>query len=212
MTRLAVLGLCGALAWAGPVGAQDAFDLVFRSGTLDALPEGSELRYDAAGADDEWGEVIVGLRPDDEVRVERPVEAEAGEEPAAQVLGRFPASIGNPIAMVFLERTVRTISEETGGSPYYIRNRMRDALAEAGEVEEVTVPWDGASVAAAEVVLTPFADDARRAELGPFVDLEIRVVVSEEVPGWYHSMSVEAPATERRDAYGATLALSEVEP
>lgn len=209
---LLTLSVLGALAGPGALHAETAFDLIFRSGTLDGLPQGTELRYDAegpTGAEADWRQVTVDLLPGDEAVVER--WADEGDTPA-QVLGSFRDPIGNPVAMLFLERTVRAIAEQTGGSPYYIRNRMRDALGGPGKVEAVTVPWDGASVPATAVALTPFADDAHRDNLGAFADLEIRVVMSEEVPGWYHSMSVEAPATGDAAGYEASLALAGVGP
>ena len=59
--------------------------------------------------------------------------------------------------------------------------------------------------------MRPFAEDAHRAQLGRFADLEIRVVVSADVPGWYHSLSAAIPATEARDAFAASLTLAGVE-
>lgn len=212
MARIVTLSLCAALAGAGPLHAETAFDLIFRSGTLDGLPQGTELRYDAegpAGEEEDWRQVVVDLAPGDEARVERWAE---GADGPTQVLGSFKASIGNPVVMLFLERSVRAISEQTGGSPFYIRNRMRDALGGTGEVEAVEVPWDGGTVPATAVVLEPFADDPHRGELGGFADLVLRVVVSEAVPGWYHSMSVEAPAGGTGEGYAASLALAEVAP
>lgn len=211
MGRIATLSLCMTLAGAGALRAESAFDIVFRSGTLDGLPEGSELHYDGSGLsqaerDTDWSRVVVGL-DDGAARVE----AAAPDAEERRVLGSFPAGVGNPIAMVFLERTVKDISEATGGSPFYIRNRMREALAADGAVGAATADWEGREVPATEVVLVPFAQDARRAELGRFADLEIRVVVSEEVPGWYSSISAEAPAAEGGAPYATSVALREVE-
>jgi hypothetical protein len=202
MGRIASLGvavtLAGALGQAGTLGAQEAspraFELVFRTGTLDGLPEGTELRYAGTQAPegapgDGWRSLVVGLAPGGRAVVEG-VEDDA----AARVIGNFDAGVGNPLAMVFLESTVTAIAEATGGSPFYIRNRIRDAMAGPGEVQEAVAQWEGAEVAATEIVLLPFVADAHRAELGAFADLEIRVVVSDQVPGWYRSISAEVPA------------------
>jgi hypothetical protein len=231
MGRIATLG--AALALAAALGgasapsapsAQEAgpraFDLVFRTGTLDGLPEGTELRYAgpaaAEGASgDGWRSVVVGLAPGGRAVVEG-----AQDEAAPRVIGSFDAGVGNPLAMVFLESTVNAVAEATGGSPFYIRNRIRDALAAPGQVEEAVARWEGAEVAATEVVLLPFAADAHRAEFGAFADLEIRVVVSEAVPGWYRSISATAPAGEPpagtppggAAGYAASLSLAEAGP
>lgn len=210
-TALLALGLGLGI---GPAKAETAFELVFRGGTLNDFDAGSTLEYlgtDSFGSTAEGAEerIVVTLPEPDRVTIAR--SAAEGDEPG-RVLGQFDAAVGNPLAMFFFERTVRSISGETGGSPYYIRNRMREALGEPGNMSEVTVPWNGAEVAATEITLQPFENDARRAELGPFADLEIRVTVSEDVPGWYHSLSASTPATEAGPGYRAELDLAEVEP
>jgi len=213
MNRIVTLSLGLALLAATPLRAESAFDLLFRSGTLDGLPEGTELHYAAAGLEDQrdqsaWREVVLDLGPENSARLERQLE----DEGAARPLGSFSAAIGNPVGMMFLEQTVNSVSAATGGSPFYIRNRIREALGGEGEVEAVTVSWEGAEVPATAVALRPFAEDAHRAQLGRFADLEIRVVVSEDVPGWYLTLSAEAPAAEAEEAYATSLSLSEVAP
>lgn len=214
MGRIAALALGASLLGAGALQAETAFDVVFRSGTLDGLPAGTELRYDGEGlveaqSDEEWQEVVVDLGPGDEALVKRLLVK--GEEPG-RVLGSFDAGVGNPVAMLFLERTVNVISRETGGSPFYIRNRIRDTLGQPGVLEAVTVDWQGEAVPATKVVLVPFARDAHRADLGLYADLAIEVVVSEAVPGWYYSISAEAPATGTEAAYATSLSLAGVGP
>ena len=55
--------------------------------------------------------------------------ARATDKP--QPVGTFPAGVANPLLLYFLETTVRATAEATGGSPYYIRNRIREALVAA---------------------------------------------------------------------------------
>ena len=105
---------------------------------------------------------------------------------------------------------MHTISEATGGGRIYIRNRIKDALAGPGEVAEVTVPWEGEEVAATRVTLTPFADDSNRQQLGAYADLQLQATVSEEVPGWYHSLSATTPAYGADGGGSAELELAEV--
>jgi hypothetical protein len=214
MFRIVTLSLGLALVAGGPLRAESAFDLVFRSGTLDGLPEGTELHYDAAGlsgaaGQTAWREVVVGLGPENSVQLSGQPAEEAG---AAQPLGSFDASIGNPVGMMFLEQTVNSVSTATGGSPFYVRNRIRDALGGEGAAEAVTATWEGTEVPATEIALRPFAEDAHRAQLGRFADLEIHVVVSEAVPGWYLSIRAEAPAAGAEEAFATSLSLAGVEP
>ena len=62
--------------------------------------------------------------------------------------------MANPLLLYFLETTVRVMAEATGGSPYYIRNRIREAL--------VASDLGAADGAEREVTLTPFAADPNR--------------------------------------------------
>ena len=55
---------------------------------------------------------------------------EATARPHAGRHASRPAS-ANPLLLYFLETTVRAMAEATGGSPYYIRNRIREALVAA---------------------------------------------------------------------------------
>ena len=87
----------------------------------------------------------------------RLVRQEGGE---AVPLGTFPTSTANPLLLYFLEATVRVMPEATGGSPYSVRNRIREALvaSDLGSVQgEVR-----------EVVLAPFTRDANRDRMGAF--------------------------------------------
>ena len=59
------------------------------------------------------------------------------------------------------------------------------------------------------MVLRPFREDTHRAQLGGFADLEIRVVMSDAVPGWYRSLAAEAPAAGEAEAYASALTLAE---
>ncbi len=185
--------------------AETAFEMTFRSGTLDAFDAGDELRYQS---------IVSGTRGDEEVRAMVAVrlsedgvaaleQSEAGD--TERPLGRFDASVGNPVAMFFLERTIRTIAEATGGSGFYLRNRIKDALRAPEQVQTVEVDWNGERIEATEVVLAPFDLDPNRARLGRFGDLRIRLVMGEDVPGWYYALRADA------EGFGSTLSLAEVD-
>ncbi len=92
----------------------------------------------------------------------------------------FPAAGANPVLLFFLENVLRATTAASGGSPYYLRNRMIAAL-------NVAVP------AADEVVLTPFADDPNRARLGAFADLRLRLRFDPADPGRILGLLADIP-------------------
>jgi hypothetical protein len=98
-------------------------------------------------------------------------------------VGTFPAGTANPVLLYFLETTVRGMAEATGGSPYYIRNRIREALAASGLGEGEP----------REVTLAPFAADPNRARMGGFADLAIRLRFDPARPARILELSADTP-------------------
>jgi hypothetical protein len=197
---LATLALASLLPLAGlAADTTAAYDLLFRNGTLDDVDRGATLVYDR--------EVENGRGPDTAIRdtgrvnldfqkVEnRPETAvvtfRQGEK--FKTLGEFPASVGNPMIMLFYEFTVRDMAEAVGGSPFYIRNRVKDSLTRDAPIETGTAVLDGEEIEVRRVTLRPFEDDPNAAQMGGFDELALTVTMSEAVPGWYHSLVAEVP-------------------
>jgi hypothetical protein len=112
-------------------------------------------------------------------------------------VGSFPTGVANPLLLYFLETTVRVMAEATGGSPYYIRNRIRDAL--------VASDLGVAAGAAREVVLMPFAADPNGAKMGVFGDLSLRLRFDPGAPGRLLELSADTAAAD--DGYHDRLLL-----
>lgn len=192
------------LALALPLGADAAeptaaYDLLFRNGTLDSVDRDSALVYDrtvsnaldAAAGERDTGRVVLDFDAD----AEGPdlVDLTFRQDGKFRGLGSFPASVGNPMIMYFYESTIRDMAESAGGSPFYIRNRIKDALTVPHEVETGTAQYGGAAIDVQRVTLRPFADDPNREAMKGFGDLKMTVTMSEAVPGWYLSLDAEAP-------------------
>lgn len=197
------MGLGAAIA--GP--SETAYDLTFRVGTLNGFEAGDRLEYESVVVLPEGGEsdgsvVSVAVEGDSVAALE---EHQDGAD-SLRRLAEFDADVGNPLAMFFLERTIRSVAEQTGGSEFYLRNRIKDALREPEGVRDVEVEWRGQSIAGTEIVLAPFVGDPNLQQLGPFGDLRIRLVVGEDVPGWYHTLSADAG----EGAFESVLSLAEV--
>ena len=154
-----------------PASAGALSDILMAPRLFDAAPAGTRVAYAEERSVPEGGslEGVAG----GEVRLEvvaagegRELRLVREEDGRSAPVGTFPAGVANPVLLYFLETTVKAMAEATGGSPYYIRNRIREALGAAGL---------GPEGAPREVTLTPFADDANRARMGAFADLAIRL-------------------------------------
>jgi hypothetical protein len=123
---------------------------------------------------------------------ERKLEVTLTSDGRARPVPSFAGSAAHPLLLIILESTVRNMAELTGGSPFYIRNRMREALWVAAESPEpAELVLEGATLPAEAVVVRPFAEDPNRAEMGAFAALELRFVLSEAVPGGIARLEAE---------------------
>lgn len=200
MNRITALGLAALLsastALASPLAGDKAYDMLFRDGTLDQIDRGAELVYRR--------EVSNALNPDADARDTGDIALSFREGSATmaalefrqddkhRALGAFPASVGNPMIMFFYESVVRDMAEAAGGSPFYIRNRVKNALIQTSDIEYGEAIVDGKTIATRTIRMYPFAEDPNQARMRGFGDLELRVTMSEEVPGWYMSLVAEA--------------------
>ncbi|MEP1611342.1 MAG: hypothetical protein ABJL72_05405 [Roseobacter sp.] len=183
-------------AIAAPLEGEKTYDMLFRNGTLDEIDRSAALVYRR--------EVTNVLKPEAEVRDTGHVKLsfqqednsmaklEFRQEDKHRSLGIFPASVGNPMIMYFYETVVRDMAEAAGGSPYYIRNRVKEALVDASDVEQGEAFLDGKSVPTHTIRMYPFKADPNAHRMQGFGDLELRVTMSDAVPGWYMSLVAEA--------------------
>lgn len=192
MTRLILLI---AYLLAGPAFA-GGDEIVLRTGTLADFDRTTSLVYDQSIqlarapdlADREIGQVLLSGNPADPDDVL--LRFEKGD--AARKLGSFPQSVGNPLFMYFAETIIRDMAGFAGGSPFYIRNRVKDALLNRVTFTEETASFDGADIAVTRAVMRPFADDPNRERMQGFQDLVLTVIMSEDVTGWYLSLDATA--------------------
>ncbi len=202
-TALATLILTASAA--GLARAEGAYDILFRTGTLDGLEAGSELDYAQSGS--AVRETVAGAQ-DLALRVTVKDEADTyldmvGTD-AFRRIGVFPTEVGNPLLMYAMEIVVRDLSDLTGGSPFYIRNRLKDSIAAETASEEVSVRFGAEEVSGSRVTLHPFRDDPNAERFPGLDDLEVSVDVSEAVPGWYHTIMARMPAAGGYD-YNITI-------
>lgn len=207
------------IAPASPLAAGPLSDLIMAPGLLADAPEGVVLRYahnrrlpgQVAGADPAGagrglalpravkdGEVILSAAPG----ADGPhLVLTLGEAGAQHEVAQFPAGGSNPMLLFFLENVVRIMVGQTGGSPYYIRNRIRDAVlaSDTGDAR------DGLSV----VILHPFEADPNRARMGDFAALTLTLGYDPARPG--HLIELKADTGTGADRYSETLMLTKEE-
>ncbi|MFK7762456.1 MAG: hypothetical protein AB8B62_04285 [Roseobacter sp.] len=188
--------LTAGMALATPLEGDKTYDMLFRNGTLDEIDRSSALVYrrevtntlkpEAEARD--TGDVTLSFRQEDT----NVALLEFWQDDKHRALGMFPASVGNPMIMYFYETVVRDMAEAAGGSPFYIRNRVKDALIQTSDIVEGEAVFDGETVQTRTIRMYPFDGDANLERMQGFGDLEIRVTMSEAVPGWYMSFVAEA--------------------
>lgn len=188
--------------------SSETYDLMFKSGALDTLAaakptaaaaDAAKEKADAlvyeqviAGAGEKRpnGAYTLGLRFDPGEAVG--LTLHQGDK--SRNIGDFPASVGNPIIMYFMESALADVAALSGGSPFYLRNRIKEALLKPATITPVTLRRGDHEIAARKVTITPFANDKASDRLGRFTGLSLSVVVADGVPGWYQSLEAAAPA------------------
>lgn len=151
-----------------PGHAADASDLVFADRTPWNTPVGGlawtvTRDAEANGAGDGGTRLLLEEASDEDgnTLLQISEEGPAGTRP----LSRFPLSAGDPVVVYFLENVSRDMAQQSGGSPFYIRNRIKDAFRSGGEVSS-----EGDTVS---VLLRPFAEDRNVARTGNFRSLSL---------------------------------------
>ncbi|APG94093.1 hypothetical protein [Sinorhizobium americanum] len=123
-------------------------------------------------------------------------------------LGDYPASVGNPLIMYFLESVLADIANQSGGSPYYLRNRIKEALLRDAQIMRVSLRHQNADIRARVVTIRPFRNDKARERMGRFSELALTVTVSEDIPGWYYSLAATVPAASGGNEAGYSNAIT----
>lgn len=175
MKTMRSLALWAALATGlglAPIHANEAGELVFAErGPWQLGDQTIVWRLDVAGPP-----AVQGFVPITDGRIELAETVDASDgKPALELhedsqlikrtIGPYPVTGSDPALVFFLETTAREMARISGGSPFYIRNRIKDAVFRGGEVIEV----DGTRKA----VFRPFQDDKNKDRMAGFDTLEL---------------------------------------
>lgn len=105
----------------------------------------------------------------------------------------------NPVLRVYLQGDVyemNRLTDEDGKSRErwrYFQRRIKFALAEAADISDTAVTFDGKEYAAQAVTFRPYANDPKRNLFEKFADKSYTVVVSDELPGYLYRIETVIP-------------------
>ena len=198
------------LAFAEPVLAgPDAASLLFETPALIGVPTGTTLIYrmerTVAGSDGSRSLEPALLPSMSTVELSLKSNSETGGRDAhleivtterRQAVGSFPSLVGNPVVLVFLERDVADMSRILRGSPYYIRNRIKDALGGTTLAESARFIFEGREIEGWRVAVSPFAQDRNRHKLREYSAKRYEFTVSDAVPGGVYELRTSKPGVD----------------
>lgn len=175
----------------------DAQTALFRTPHLDNVTQPTSLEYEyrrQAGPDDSFVDTVTmtvtGIAFDGGKTVTFEYLTGSNHRP----FGGVTDFRGNPLVMVFLEDDLRRMSADLGGGGVYMRNRIRHAFYERGQMQPVTFELDGRTQEGMAVTIAPFVGDKNRERLGDYERKVYEFVVSPAVPGGIFRMRSTVPS------------------
>lgn len=120
---------------------------------------------------------------------------------------------GNPVLGVFMRGDVHDMNRLTQGNWRYFQHRIKAAFADGAVIDPVSVTFDGQTLPAQRISITPFIHDARRGQFAQFTDKRYEFLLSDEIPGTLYQIRTVVPgaANETQPLLEETLTLERVE-
>lgn len=106
-------------------------------------------------------------------------------------LPEVEAAEGNPVVLYFLERDIREMNRLTKGQAAYFRKRIRMAVYQGAQLRELSLPYAGKTVAARQIMVTPYLDDPLRGRFENLATKRYLFTLSDAVPGGVYAISAE---------------------
>ena len=95
---------------------------------------------------------------------------------------------GNPAVLYFLERDIREMNRLTKGQQNYFRKRIRMAVYQGAQMQDVTVSYRGKDVPAREIRIAPYVDDPLRVRFEKLANKTYVFTLSDAVPGGLYAI------------------------
>lgn len=186
-TRLILIFLFA--IWVLPARAESVADIIFDEQVLRQITPGQIVKYShdltmPEGQNRQsFADGIIVLKPTGNQIDDRTVDILFFQGEQVQRINEMPTLGGNPLVMVFLESAARAMAGIAGGSPFYIRNRIKESLRHHGVRQDIQKQVADQEVAVTAVTLHPFAADPNRVRMGAFAHLSLVFSFGRDVPG-----------------------------
>ena len=196
--RAPVAASVAAILFASAASAAPAtVDLVFYAPHFAKLENGSTIQYRFVRTAEQGG-----LDPSFEDKVTVAVGPQGAEDSVSIKLftGARGSTLtnmsktGNPVIVALLEQDVLEMQKALGGSPFYFRNRLRQALSEGPAAVPTKVEYAGRTVDGWRVTIRPFENDVKnRTRLKEFAARSYELTFADEVPGGLYTLRTVTP-------------------
>jgi hypothetical protein len=103
------------------------------------------------------------------------------ERPVQSITGMT----GNPMLVVFLDRSVNNLAMLAGGNRPYLKNKIKMSFNTSAKVDPVEIDYKGATIKGNRVTVTPFVGDANALKMMGYDGVRLEIVVSDAVPGHF---------------------------
>lgn len=107
----------------------------------------------------------------------------------------------NPVILYFLEHDIREMARVTKRkNGNYFRNRIRRTLVDEAQIRDTTISFEGRTLPAKEVVLTPYLTDPARSRYEQYAHKRYTFLLSSAVPGGVYRVQTALPGAQPSDA------------
>ncbi len=101
---------------------------------------------------------------------------------------------GNPVIVAVLEQDVKEMNKSLGGSPFYFRNRLRQAISADTPAEPTKLEFGGKTVDGWKISVKPFANDPdNKVKLKEYAQRSYELIFSDAVPGGLYALKTITP-------------------
>jgi hypothetical protein len=112
---------------------------------------------------------------------------------------------GNPLLLFYLEHELSEMHRLTGGTPSYFRQLIRSALADSARIKDVDIRFDGRTLRAQQITISPYDTDPNRARFVRLATKQYVFTLSDEIPGRIYQLRSYVPPASGSDGDEAVL-------